>query len=208
MQTTLIKHLSRISSLFKKYGIKSVTMDDVSRELGISKKTLYTYFDDKTDLVEKVLTLEFEEKSCSFINSMANRANALEELFEYYKIQIRILSSQQANFIYDLKKYYPAQFEKFSNRKKDLMIAKVKQNLKRGKEEGIYRQDINEDIITRLHVARIESLRTSDLFTNEEILSPEFFAEAFKYHVYGISSEEGRKIINNNIEKLIENALK
>lgn len=208
MQEYNEEYIVRITSLFKKYGIKSVTMDDVSRELGISKKTLYTYFNDKTDLVEQVLKLEFEEKSGCFLNSMSNTKNALEELFEYYKVQIKILSSREANFIYDLKKYYPSHFEKFNTSKKNFMFEKVIQNIKRGKEEGIYRKDINEDIITRLHIARIESLHTSDLFTHEEIVSPEFFAEAFKYHVYGIASEKGRKIINNNIEKLIENALK
>jgi len=206
MDDTGIEYIRRVNTLFKKYGIKSVTMDDVSRELGISKKTLYTFFKDKSDLVDQVLKLEYEEKSCSIKDSMANKANALEELFEYYKLQIRMLSSQQLNFIYDLKKYYPSLFEKFNIHKKTLMFDMVKENLKRGKNEGLYRKDLNEDIITRLHIARIESLRYSDLFTHEELVSPLFFAEAFKYHVYAIASNKGRQIIDENIDKLIENA--
>jgi len=206
MDETRKEYIVRVNTLFKKYGIKSVTMDDVSRELGISKKTLYTFFRDKSDLVEQVLKLEFEEKSCSLKESMANKTNALEELFEYYKVQIKMLSSQKLNFLYDLKKYYPSLFEKFNFHKKELMFNRVKDNLKRGKDEGYYRKDLNEDIITRLHIARIESLRTSDLFSMEEITSPTFFAEAFKYHVYAIASNKGRKIIDENIDKLIENA--
>ncbi|PLX02301.1 MAG: hypothetical protein C0595_11365 [Marinilabiliales bacterium] len=206
MEETAKDYIVRVNTLFKKYGIKSVTMDDVSRELGISKKTLYAFFKDKSDLVEQVLKLEFEEKSCSIKESMSNKPNALEELFEYYKLQIRMLSSQKLNFIYDLKKYYPSLFEKFNIYKKELMFNMVKDNLKRGKDEGLYRKDLNEDIITRLHIARIESLRTSELFSNEELLSPIFFAEAFKYHVYAIASNKGRQIIDKNIDKLIENA--
>lgn len=206
MEETAKEYIVRINTLFKKYGIKSVTMDDVSRELGISKKTLYAFFKDKSDLVEQVLKLEFEEKSCSIKESMLNKANALEELFEYYKLQIRMLSSQKLNFIYDLKKYYPSLFEKFNIYKKELMFNMVKENLKRGKDEGLYRKDLNEDIITRLHIARIESLRSSELFSHEELISPLFFAEVFKYHVYAIASNKGRKIIEENIDKLIENA--
>lgn len=206
MDETRKEYIVRVNTLFKKYGIKSVTMDDVSRELGISKKTLYTFFKDKSDLVEQVLQLEFEEKSCSLKESMANKANALEELFEYYKVQIKMLGSQKLNFLYDLKKYYPSLFDKFNFHKKELMFNRVKENLKRGKDEGYYRKDLNEDIITRLHIARIESLRTSDLFSIEELTTPTFFAEAFKYHVYAIASNKGRKIIDENIDKLIENA--
>jgi AcrR family transcriptional regulator len=206
MDETGKEYIIRVNTLFKKYGIKSVTMDDVSRELGISKKTLYTFFKDKSDLVEQVLKLEFEEKSCSLKESMSNKANALEELFEYYKLQIKMLSSQKLNFIYDLKKYYPSLFEKFNFYKKELMFDRVKENLIRGKDEGLYRKDLNEDIISRLHIARIESLRNSDLFSHDELISPTFFAEAFKYHVYAIVSNKGREIINENIDKLIENA--
>ncbi|NOY51524.1 MAG: TetR/AcrR family transcriptional regulator [Chlorobi bacterium] len=206
MQDLHLEYIKKTLQLFKSYGIKSVTMDDVSRELGISKRTLYAYFTDKSDLVEQVLRQEFEEKACLLKKSMEDKADALQELFEYYKVQIKLLSSQKPNFIYDLKKYYPSLFDKFNLHKKEKIIESVMANLKRGKKEGLYRKDMDENIITKLHIARIESFRNSSLFSFEELISPVFFAEAFKYHVYAIASKKGREIIEKNIDKLIENA--
>lgn len=206
MNKTPQEYIRKVCDMFKNYGIRSVTMDDVARELGISKKTLYLHFKDKSELVGIILKWEFKEKAEEFAEAMANNDNAIEELFEYYKVQIKILTHQKANFIYDLKKYYPVHFDEFHNKKMDKMIESVKTNLKRGKKEGLFRKDINEDIITRLHVARIESMMTSGLFSIEELMSPLFFAEAFKYHIYAIVSDKGRKIIDKNIDKIIANA--
>ncbi len=206
MQDLHLEYIKKTLQLFKSYGIKSVTMDDVSRELGISKRTLYAYFADKSDLVEQVLSQEFEEKASLLKKSVEDKADALQELFAYYKVQIKLLSSQKPNFIYDLKKYYPSLFDKFNLHKKEKIIESVMANLKRGKKEGLYRKDMDENIITKLHIARIESFKNSSLFSFEELISPVFFAEAFKYHVYAIASKKGREIIEKNIDELIENA--
>lgn len=199
------EYISKVCDMFKNYGIRSVTMDDVARELGISKKTLYLHFKDKADLVGIILNREFKEKSDEFAAAMANNDNAIEELFEYYKVQIKLLTDQKPNFIYDLKKYYPAHFDKFRKKKKDKMIESVIKNLKRGKKEGLFRKNLNEDIVTRIHIARMESIMTSGLFTFEELISPVFFSEAFKYHIYAIVSDKGREIINKNIDKITAN---
>ena len=85
------------------------------------------------------------------------------------------------------------------------MMESMLRNLKRGKKEGLFRDDIDEDIVTRMHVARIESIMGSGLFSFEEIVSPIFFAEAFKYHVYAIVSDKGREIFKKNIESISTN---
>lgn len=206
MLETPKEYIAKVCNMFKSYGIKSVTMDDVARELGISKKTLYTHFKDKSDLVEKILNKEFTDKTEEYALAMENNSNAIEEVFGYYKLQMKYLTQQRPNFIYDLKKYYPILFDEFTKHQRDRMINSIKKNIARGIKEGLFRQDLNDDIITRLHVARIISMPTSGMFTTEELLSPVFFAEAFKYHLYAIVSDKGREIVKNNINKIIANA--
>ncbi len=206
MENAPIEYVVKVCELFKTYGIKSVTMDDVARELGISKKTLYQYFKDKSELVGIILQKEFEEKAKQFAEAMDNKANAIEEVFGYFRVQMELLVNHKPSFIYDLKKYYPIHFEEFNKRKTGRMMDSVLKNLKRGKKEGLYRKDLDEEIITKMHIARIESIMSSGLFSFEEIISPLFFSEAFKYHLFGIVSEKGRKILNKNIDNIIGNA--
>jgi len=206
MENTPIEFIAKVCDLFKTYGIKSVTMDDVARELGISKKTLYQHFKDKLELVEIVLQREFEQKAEEYNRAMENKPNAIEEVFGYFRVQMELLVNQKPNFIYDLKKYYPLIYQKFTKQKNNRMKDKVLNNLIRGKKEGLYRKDLNEEIITKMHIARIESLMSSGIFSMEELISPVFFLEAFKYHLYGIVSDKGRDILNKQIEQIIANA--
>jgi len=206
MENTPPEFVAKVCDLFKTYGIKSITMDDVSRELGISKKTLYQHFKDKSELVVIVLQREFDQKAEEFNNAMENKPNAIEEVFGYFSVQMELLVNQKPNFIYDLKKYYPLIYQRFTKQKNDRMMDKVLNNLIRGKKEGLYRKDLNEEIITKMHIARIESLMSSGIFSMEELMSPLFFLEAFKYHLYGIVSEKGRDILNKQIDQIIANA--
>lgn len=206
MENAPAEYVIKVCAMFKTYGIKSVTMDDVARELGISKKTLYQYFKDKSELVGIILKKEFEQKAKEFSKAMDNKPNAIEEVFGYFKVQMELLVNHKPNFMYDLKKYYPLHFEEFNKQKNKRMMTSVLNNLKRGKKEGLYRKEINEEIITKMHIARIESIMTSGLFSFEELVSPLFFSEAFKYHLYGIVNDKGREIVNKNIDKIIANA--
>ncbi len=206
MENTPNEYVAKVCEMFKSYGIKSVTMDDVARELGISKKTLYQYFKDKSELVGIILQREFEQKAKEFSEAMDNKPNAIEEVFGYFKVQMELLVNHKPNFMYDLKKYYPMHFEEFNKRKHSRMLDSILKNLKRGKKEGLYRKDLNEELITKMHIVRMESIMSSGLFSFEEIISPLFFSEAFKYHLFGIVSDKGREIVNKNIDNIIANA--
>lgn len=75
-------------------------------------------------------------------------------------------------------------------------------NLRRGKKEGLYRADLNEEMIARLNLLRVESMMNTKIFKAEEIMTQDFFKEIIIYHAYGIVNEKGRKILESNIDKL------
>jgi AcrR family transcriptional regulator len=185
-----------------KYGIKSVTMDDVSRELGISKKTLYQYVDNKNDLLAKILELELDDSDCFMEDLDRSKVNAIEELFIIHRYLIKVLKEISPSSLYDLKKYYPEFYSKMKSQRREKMYKRVLNNLQKGIKEGLYRDDINTELIAKIQVDRVEKTMDSDYLTLDEISAPEIFLDVFKYHIRGIASEKGVKELDKEIVKL------
>ena len=177
-------------------------MDDVARHLGISKKTLYQYVSDKTELVSKVIDFDIKCKQEKFNKTDKKKLNAIEELFMVNRHVNKMLKEQNPSREYDLKKYYPEIYARFHTIKRDRMLESLKANIQKGKKEGQYRAEIDEDIITKLHVFRIENITEAEMFSVEEYTSPRFFKEIFIYHIRGMANEKGIKFLEQNIEKL------
>lgn len=192
----------KVCELYSQYGIRSVTMDDVVSELGISKKTLYQYFKDKTDLVRAAMDYDFEAKKNEYLNCHDKQINAVEELINFSIVQLKMVTSHSPTLLYDLSKYYPEISIEFQTKKREQMLKGLLTNLKRGKAEGLYRKDIDENLIAKLNLVRVEGMMNSKIFKIEELMSKEFFKEAFTYHAYGIVSDKGRIILEQNLDKL------
>lgn len=197
-----IEIAEKVCKLFREFGIKSVTMDDIARHLSISKKTLYEYFTDKGDLVRGVMESIARNKAIDLSVPQKKKANAIEELFYYYNVQVQMIKDHKPSFIYDLKKYYYDLFEEFQEVKRQRILDSVRENLIKGKKEGLYRDDVDESVIARLNLMRIEGIMNSGTFSFEEMVSPDFFSEIFKYHVYGIVSDKGHKLFEQELIKL------
>ncbi|MCK4746707.1 MAG: TetR/AcrR family transcriptional regulator, partial [Bacteroidales bacterium] len=179
--------LEKVSVLYRKYGIKSVTIYDVARELGISKKTLYQYVTDKTELVEKVVE---HTRHCNFSSMkeiMKTGGNAIEQLIEVSQRANTLMKDHSPSYEYDLKKSYPSIYRNLMSARRKIMYESMLANIRQGKKEGIYRAELNEEIITKLHLLRIENLQSSEIFKEEEIHSLKFFREVFVYHIHGLA---------------------
>lgn len=191
--------LHAAGQLYAKYGIKSVTMDDISRHLGISKKTLYQYVTDKTDLVEKVIMRESMERKKDFDAIYNGKLNAIEELLEVNRFVNKLFKDYNPSKEYDLQKYYPEIYQKIRELRRVNMYQASRNNILKGQKQGIYRKDLDADMISKLHVFRVENLIEFDLFRVEEITSDHFCNELMKYHIYGIANEKGIKYYNEQL---------
>ncbi len=202
MNTDLQNILEKVSKLYRKYGIKSITMDDVANELGISKKTLYQFVSDKTELVEKVIDYS---RNCSFatmLEKLKGGLNAIEELIEVSVQLNALMKDYSPSYLYDLKKYYPEIHEKHMSARRKYMYESMLANIRKGKKEGLYRMDLNDRIIARLHLLRIENLSESEIFREEELHTTEFFREVFVYHIHGLATEKGLRVLERNMHRL------
>lgn len=191
--------LQQVSELYFKYGIKSVTMDDVARELGMSKKTLYEYFTDKNDLVSKFLEFHIQKIRVVFEEDKEDTENAIDHLLFISKIMISFLQDLNPSVHYDLQKYYPEIFKSLFEYKRTKMLNSVKQNILRGMKEGLYRKELNPDIIAHIYVNRVEASLDADFLRNNDFTSSELFSEMFTYHIRGISSKKGIEYFEKQI---------
>lgn len=202
MNEELEKVLTKVHELYMKYGIKSITMDDVSRELGISKKTLYQYVSDKDDLVGKIVDFEIQKRQEEICKCFRVGYNAVEELFELSIYMNRIAKNQNFVTEYDLKKYYPGHFERVMKARREGVYNYILTNLKKGVKEGLYRKEMNKEVIARLYLWRADSSNIHELFTVEEIASVKLFIEILTYHIRGIATDKGIIVLEKKVKEL------
>ena len=156
-------------------------MDDIARELGISKKTLYVEFRDKNDLIDQVVDYDIEQNN-HFLEEVHHcGAKAVEELFLINRQIHSIQSRYSPTYYYDLRRYAPDAFGKWIDQKSKNIFELITSNLKKGKGEWVYRTEIDETIIGRIHMARIEMLETNGINESNEPVNSRLIQEVFIY---------------------------
>jgi AcrR family transcriptional regulator len=134
--------LTRAMELFQRFGLRAVNMDDVSRELAMSKKTLYTFFSNKSDLVDQAAKYLFAVKSKQFIEQASIFENAIDELFEVQRIQQEVLKNYGTRLLFPLKKYHPETYDWVMHARRTMMIQATTKNLERGIQQKLFREDL------------------------------------------------------------------
>jgi AcrR family transcriptional regulator len=183
--------IKRVSELYLKYGIKSITMDDASRELGISKKTLYEYFKDKDDLVTQFVGHHMQKMHEEMMKLQTSQVNAIEELLIVSKFITHYLQKISPSVTYDLQKYYPEIWKNINFLQRDHIFKRIRENMVRGIKEGLYRNDLNIDIIANFYLFRMEMSQTFDLIVESKYSYEELFNTSFNYHIRGIANQKG-----------------
>jgi AcrR family transcriptional regulator len=205
MSTTVEKERQIIAEairVFMTYGIKSVTMDDIARHMRMSKKTLYQYVSDKNDLVKRCLDHDCQVTEETVNAILEKKLNAIEENFEISKHIVEDLKNIHPSIFYDLEKYYPDAWNTMHELRHDFVAEVMEKNMVRGIKEGLYREDLNVKIITRLWVARLNIIFDPNIFSMGEFELAEVYRQMFLHHVRGIASAKGVKYIEKNQHKL------
>jgi AcrR family transcriptional regulator len=167
--------VSKILELFSRYGIRSVTTSDIARELGISKKTLYEIFADKSDMIEQTITLTYKRLEAKYEEIQKKELGAINSLFTIYQQVNELLKNASPTMKYDLQKYYPELFSKVSKNFNEMIYNMHVENMNQGKAEGVYR-DVDADIIARMLVHNIQS-DMLEAFSPEELYNEKGYAQ-------------------------------
>ncbi len=192
------KLFSTVESLFMKYGIKSITMDDVSKELGISKKTLYQYVENKKDLIDKVMQQNFANELRDIGEIHQNSKDAIDEMLQVSKHVTQQLREMHPSVVYDLQKYYRESWQEMEKFHEEFIYGQIKQNIERGQQEGLYRLDLDPDIIAKLYVSKTMVIVDESTFPLREYNRETLFLEYIFYHIRGIASLKGLKLLEKH----------
>lgn len=193
------KILDTATELFLNLGFKSVTMDDLAQQLGISKKTIYSHFKNKPELV-KECTLELFHKIAHGIDCICQEdKNPIEELYEIKRFALLNLKNEKSSPQYQLKKYYPQIYATLHKKQFELFKDCVRINILKGMEQGIYRGNLNVDFVTRIYFAGMTSLKDETIFPRPQFPMLPLMDDYLEYHLRGIATPEGRKILKTII---------
>lgn len=188
------KILKAAENLFMKYGVRSISMDDISRHLAVSKKTLYQHFADKEDIVFMACQAHIETMAVQFVEITRNSKNAIDELTKISRCLKKNTEDTNPSLLFDLQKYHPKAWSVWLNHKHKFIRDSVIRNLKQGIEEGHYRPEINVDIIAAMRLELVQLPFDDNVFPTSRFKIAEVQMQIFDHFVHGIVTEKGRKL--------------
>ncbi len=194
--------LDQATALFMQYGVKSLTMDDLARQMGISKKTLYQVVSDKAELVANAIQhyIDTDRKELELLHEKSE--NAVEEMFLIAQRVSEHLRAMHPSILYDLEKYYPKAFRLFEEYKLKIIMACVARNIEDGIAQGLYRANLNIPIVAGLYIGRMDVIFDQRLFPLSEYNITDVYFEAIRYHIRGIASEKGSQYLKRKLKKM------
>lgn len=169
-------------------------MDEVARTLGISKKTLYQYVNNKADLIKKGLVMHIEEEKQALEEIQQNAENSIDEMIKISKYVSQTLQKVNPSVIHDLRKYYQSSWELMESLHFQHTYFMIKKNIEKGITEGLYREDIRADIIAKLYIGRMDLVVDKNLFPIGEYTFSQIHSNMITYHLHGIMSGKGTEI--------------
>ncbi|MFB6455858.1 TetR/AcrR family transcriptional regulator [Chitinophaga sp. Hz27] len=180
--------------MFRSYGVKGVTMFDIARECGISKKTLYEHFEDKQSLIRESMNellndhIQFAEKNHS------DSANAIEELvnqMQFIRSKARTLNPVM---LFEIEKYHPETWKIVQRFQSDCILTGIKDNLKRGMNEGIFRKNLNLEVTARMRQLQLEAAFDPIHYPADQYEISSVMDEVTSHFILGVATLQGHKL--------------
>jgi TetR/AcrR family transcriptional regulator, cholesterol catabolism regulator len=198
------KILKGAESLFMKYGVRSISMDDIARHLSVSKKTLYQHFADKEDIVTITCQSHIEEMSQEFEEIRKNSKNAIDELSKVSLCLKQNSEDMNPSLLFDLQKYHPRAWNVWVNHKNNFIRESVVRNLSQGIEEGYFRPEIDKEVIAAMRLEIVQLVFDEQIFPPSQFKLSEVQMQIFDHFIYGLVTEKGRKLYQKYKETLVE----
>lgn len=188
------KILEGVEALFMKYGVRSVTMDDIARHLAISKKTLYQHFADKDDLVYKMSESFLERTFRQYEAITRDSKNSIEELSKISVCMKRDMEHLNPSMLFDLQKYHPKAWNLWINHKTKVITESVIRNIRQGVDDGYFRPEINPEVMAITRLILIENAFDARMFPRDKFNFADVQSQLFEFFVHGLCTDKGKKL--------------
>jgi TetR/AcrR family transcriptional regulator, cholesterol catabolism regulator len=199
------KWLIRVEELFFRFGIKALSMDDIARELGISKKTLYLFVENKDDLVNRVIDRHLQTQCVKDELLHKQSTDAIDEMFNVIQQITEEFQSIKPNMIFELQKYHHATWEKIQSFQRSYIFQIIQKNLIWGREDGLYREDFHLETAAKFYIISSTAIFDESWFPKSQFKLEILFKEVILNFLHSIVSEKGRQLMKtkNNLNKII-----
>jgi AcrR family transcriptional regulator len=188
------KILRGAEELFMKYGVRSISMDDIARHLSVSKKTLYQHFADKDELVTLVSKSHLERNAKEFDAIQEMAGDSIEELARISICMKKNLEGLNQTMLFDLQKFHPKAWSVWIDFKHKFIFESVVRNLKQGIKDGFIRPDVDPEVMAIMRIELIQLAFNPDVFQRERFNMVEVHVQMFDHFVLGLVTEKGRKL--------------
>ena len=178
---------------FARFGVRTITMEDLARQAGISKKTIYQEFEDKKDLVKAVFAaiLEQDQKRLAFILEQGD--GVIEHLVQTSKMMRERLTSINPLVILEVQKYFPEAWNLFESFKQETIQQDLIKVLERGKELGYFRPEIDSRVLARVRLTQVTTAFDPKNFAEPGYNLVEEQMIILDHFLHGIFTEKGRQ---------------
>lgn len=191
--------LAHATSLFMRLGIRSVTMDDIAGDLGISKKTIYQYFSNKAQMVEAVANAYLEGEKAHFEQNTVESSDAIDEILRILYWSIDTFDSISPNLILETQKFYPRAWQHFEQFQKKYLLGKIRQNLEWGISEGLYRKNLHVELVSQIRLIQINYLLDPQVFPQENFKQKDLQMVSVDLYLHSILSPKGLVLYQQRI---------
>lgn len=188
--------LNEADKLFCQYGIKSVTMDDIAKHLGMSKKTIYQYFSDKNHMVVTLIKNRLRAEEEQMAKNTCEAKNTVEEVWNAISHIKEMFSKLNPVMFYDMQKYHPDAWNAFQKFRDEQLLKCIKGNLQKGIIDGYYRSDINVDIVATMRIEQIDTIFNPNIFPAGKFDLAKVMIQLTEHYLYGICTVRGHQLIN------------
>lgn len=182
--------------LFLQAGIKSVTMDDIAKHLGMSKKTIYQFFKDKNELVIALVKKKLNEDKCQLQSIIQSSTHVIEEMINMMKCSEDIFSRINPIVIHDMQKYHPEAWSEFQKFKANVLVKTLEQLLAKGIQQEFIRPDIDVKILAKMRVSQVEMGFNTSIFPVAEFSTWKVQYQLLEHFSYGICTLKGHKLLD------------
>ena len=193
------------AELFVRYGVRSITMDDIAHHLGISKKTLYQHFSDKDDIVASAMNSYITKRCVEFEGLRAKVGNAIEELVLMSERLKESVKNANPSMLFDLQKYHQRAWEMWKTYRNKYIRESLMKNLKEGIEQGYYREDINPEIVATIRLEMVQIGFDEQIFPRDEFSIGEVQMQLLEHFTQGILTSKGKKLYDKYKMEVAEN---
>lgn len=187
--------LVKSHELFNRYGLRSVSMDDIAAQLGVSKKTLYQYYTDKNELVNAVFDIVLSANKTQCLECSKKGDNAIHEVFSSFDMLEEMLATMNPSVLFDMEKYHPSAFKKFEEFRNGFLYKIIKANLERGIKEKLYRAEMDTDVVSRYRLHSVVLSFNSTVFPNNKTNLVHIEQQLMDVFLFGVATAKGQKMI-------------